>query len=198
MLLPLLTIASIHAYTNEDLTSAINLSSQWIINDHSSNPSLYDLDKPILRQEVAWVVRRASWIVENTTCKNLFDDVSANIPNSWACTEIETIAENWIATLNNDNYNPEKNISKSEVIAMTVRAFKLPYVYDKNKEWNWQKQIVDYVSNEWYIENFSNYNDEATRWFFFRMVDTMKANQEFSEKELNDMLEEILKALWTE
>jgi len=27
------------------------------------------------------------------------------------------------------------------------------------------------------------------------MVDTMKANQEFSEKELNDMLEEILKAL---
>jgi hypothetical protein len=89
--LPLLLVLGIflsvwvEGYTYKELNSANSLAKKGIIKSHSSNPSLYNLNKPVLRQEIALISRRVSGVSESKNCKNLFNDVTSKKPNNWIC-----------------------------------------------------------------------------------------------------------------
>lgn len=160
-----------YSYTSEESQSANNLAIKWIIKDHSDNTELYNLDSPVLRQEIALISRRVSWIKENTNCKNIFNDVSAIKPNDWACKNIEALVENKLISANK-SFNPENNISKSEALIMFVKSiWFIDFVIDKNSSKNWQEQVVDFAVKNKIVERFTDYNTEAKRWWIFKIAD---------------------------
>jgi hypothetical protein len=55
---------------------------------------------------------------------------------------------------------------------MLIKAIWFDYNYDTtNPKW-WQEQIVDYAAEYWIVDNFSDYNTLATRWWIFVVADT--------------------------
>ncbi len=164
-------LTNISAYTSEELESANNLAKKWIIKNHSDNPELYNLDSPVLRQEIALVSRRVSWVKENGKCKWLFNDITATKPNDWACKNIEALVENDLISANT-SFNPEKNISKSEALIMFIRSiWFIDFVIDGDSSKNWQEQVVDFAVENEVAERFTDYNTEAKRWWIFKVAD---------------------------
>ncbi len=126
------------AYTSLELDAANNLAKKWIIKNNSSNPNLYNLDKPVLRQEIGLISRRVSWVAENSSCKNIFKDVSSTKPNDWVCKNIEALVENKLISAN-EFFNPERNISKSEALIMFIKSIGfIDFEIDEKSEKNWQ------------------------------------------------------------
>jgi len=53
---------------------------------------------------------------------------------------------------------------------MMIKArFKNEYSFNNNNSDSWQKQVVDYAVSKWLVENFSDYDWLATRWFVFEI-----------------------------
>lgn len=150
-----------------EFDSASLLAKKWIIVDRSNNTELYKLKDYVLRQEISAVARWIAWIEKNLTCKNIFKDISDKKPNSWICFTIEALLEkNFIAK--NERFRPEDKITKAEAVWMIVKAaYGNEYKFDSSKEWNWQKQVVDFAVSKWLTQNFSDYNSFATRGFVF-------------------------------
>ena len=166
-----------------ELDSANNLALKWIINDNSLNPELYNLDSVALRQEIALVSRRVSWIEEKEACNNVFSDISLTSPNDWACKNIEALVENDLIS-RNESFRPEDNISKSEALIMFVKAiwFK-DFKIDNDSEKNWQEQVVEFSVNIWIVEHFTDYNEKAKRWWIFQIADfAINIKEERTEK----------------
>ena len=162
---------NIFAYNSEELNSANNLAKKLIIKNHFDKPEQYNLDSPVLRQEIALISRRVSWVKESNSCKNLFDDVSAFKPNDWACKNIEALVENELISAN-ASFNPENNISKSEALIMFVKSiWFIDFVIDSSSSKNWQEQVVDFAVKNEIAERFSDYNAEAKRWWIFKIAD---------------------------
>jgi len=172
--LPLLSIfifSTSFSYTSMELDSANNLATKWIIKNNSTNPNLYNLDNRVLRQEIALVSRRVSWVEENVDCKNIFYDLSAVNPNDWACKNIEALVENDLIS-RNESFRPEDNISKSEALIMFIKSigfvdFK---IYEESEK-NWQQQVVEFAVENEVVENFTDYNAEAKRGWIFQIAD---------------------------
>jgi hypothetical protein len=72
----------------------------------------------------------------------------------------------------NFNFRPEDKITKSETIAMLIKAIWFDYKLDEKSSKNWQEQIVEYASKKWVIKNFTDYNTYATRGWVFQVADT--------------------------
>ncbi len=158
-------------YSNDSfIIAANNLASKWIIVDHSSNTEQYNLKQNVLRQEIANISRKLAWIDKFTKCKNIFSDLSIKKPNNWACLSIEPLVEKGILS-RNSTFRPESNITKTEVLKMIIKSSWLDYYFDSKSSQNWQEQIVDYAVNKWLINNFTDYNTFATRWWIFEMTD---------------------------
>ena len=175
----------VSAYNFDEITAANKLAEEEIINNHSDDIKKYNLDNYILRQEMAAITRKLAWIEKANECKSIFEDVSNTKPNNWACKNIEPLVENWFLS-KNKLFNPEKNISKTEALAMIVRAiWKSEYKKDETSEKNWQEQLVDFAVKNKIIENFTDYNKEATRWWIFNIANKAK---EIKEKMLLDTL----------
>jgi hypothetical protein len=166
-----------------ELESANDLAKKWIIKNNSSNPSLYNLDSPVLRQEIALISRRVSWVNESTDCKNTFSDVTSVIPNNWACKNIEALVENNLIS-QNEFFRPEDNISKSEALIMFIKSIGFTYFeIDEDSEKNWQEQVVEFAVENWVVEDFSDYNSEAKRGWIFKVADfSIKIKEERMEK----------------
>ena len=154
-----------------ELESANSLASKNIINDHSNNPDGYNLDDNVLRQEIAAVARWVAKLDKKAMCDNIFSDLSATNPNSWACVNVEVLVDNNLIS-RNTNFRPEDKITKSETIAMLIKAIWFDYQYNPNSSKNWQQQIVEYAAKKWVIEEFSDYNTDATRGWVFQVADT--------------------------
>lgn len=151
---------------NTYLDSANYLANLWIINKKSSSIE-YELDKNVLRQEIAAVAVWIAWINKKTTCDNLFSDVKINSSNNWACYSIEALAYNNIIAKNN-KFSPNSFISKAEAVWMMVKvAFGNEYIFDASKWTTWMQQVVEFAVDKGIIENFTNYDTPATRWFVF-------------------------------
>lgn len=176
-------ISLVIASDSLEIDSANNLAAKWIIANHSDNTDLYNLDKPVLRQEIGLISRRVSWVSENSTCKNLFDDVTASIPNNWVCKNIEALVENNLIS-DNDNFNPEKNISKSEALIMFIKSiWFVDFKVDEKSKKSWQEQVVEFAAQNWVTERFTDYNAEAKRWWIFKIADfSIKIKEERIKK----------------
>lgn len=121
--------------TNEKLPSGITqdqlskmsdgdyLAALWYI---TKKPSLsaYKLQEYVPKQEVVALATRLAdvKIDNNYQCQNIFSDVSAGKPNSWACRVIENAYQEGIITKENDFFGPESRTNLVEAVGMLLRA----------------------------------------------------------------------------
>jgi len=168
--------------SQSEIEAANSLWNRWIINNHSDNPWKYNLNDNVLRQEIAAVARGVAGLDKKKICENEFLDVSANLPNDWACNNIEVLVDNDLIS-KNKTFRPEENITKSEAVAMLIKSIGFDFSYNPNGIWNWQEQVVLFASRNWLIENFTDYNTDATRWWVFKFADsTIKKDEEIKEQ----------------
>ena len=153
------------------LESANSLAEQEIINDHVNDPENYNLTDNVLRQEIAAVARWVAKLEKKDKCDNIFGDLSDTNPNTWACRNVEVLVDNELIS-KNDNFRPEDKITKSETIAMLIKAIGFDYELDSSSSKNWQQQIVEYAAEKWVIDLFTDYNTNATRGWVFQVADT--------------------------
>jgi len=154
-----------------ELESANSLAEQKIINNHVKDPKNYNLTDNVLRQEIAAVARWVAKLEKKGKCDNIFTDLSDTNPNTWACKNVEVLVDNDLIS-KNDNFRPEDKITKSETIAMLIKAIWFDYELDSSSDKNWQEQIVEYAASKGVIELFTDYNTDATRWWVFQVADT--------------------------
>ena len=169
--------ALVSAYTPEELEAAENLANRWIIQAHPWDPSAYNLDSPVLRQEIALISRRVSGVPEKSRCDNIFNDVTATTPNTWVCKNVEALVDNNLISAN-PSFNPENNISKSEALIMFIKSIGFPdfEITDPN---NWQEEVVAFGVANWVVDNFTDYNTEAKRGWIFKIADySIKVKEE--------------------
>lgn len=181
------------------ISAANSLASRGIINDHEDDPESYNLDDNVLRQEIAAVARWVAWLDKKKTCDNIFDDVKIDTPNKWACFNVEPLVENDLIS-KNKFFRPEDKITKSESIAMLIKAIWFDYKLDENSSKNWQEQVVEYAVSKWVVENFTDYDTEATRWWIFVVADTtieVKAIEVEKQKYSDEVLLEVDEILST-
>jgi hypothetical protein len=72
----------------------------------------YMLNELVARQEaVAMAMRLLNiYLPPNYTCKNIYKDVTASRPNTWACQVIEMALEKGIVTNKTKTFSPEEKI----------------------------------------------------------------------------------------
>ncbi|PZM85681.1 hypothetical protein DLH72_01710 [Candidatus Gracilibacteria bacterium] len=153
------------AYSSSQVEAANKLADKGIVVKHS-NPADYQLDRQVLRQEIAAVARGLAGLAKKDTCSNTFKDVSATKPNTWACFSVEALSDAGLIA-KNENFRPEANITKAEAIGMIVKA---RYGNEYNPvagNGDWQKQVVDFAHGKGIVDQFSNYTTPATRGFIF-------------------------------
>ncbi len=162
-----MVVSGANASTQAQINAANELAAKNIINDNSANPAGYQLDQFVLRQEIAAVARGVNGVAKKATCDNLFTDVSATNPNTWACYTVEALRDaNLIAA--NSTFRPEAKITKAESIGMVVKAAcGEKYSYDASKGTTWQEQVVAFAVEKSFTTSFTDYNALATRGFVF-------------------------------
>ena len=183
-----LFVSGTSAYSTNELTAANFLAKKGYIVDQTANPANYQLDRQVLRQEIAALARARANVEKTTTCMNVFRDVSATTPNTWACYTVEALANAGLIA-KNPNFRPEANITKAEAVGMIVKAaYGSEYAPEAGKG-DWQKQVVDFASAKGVISNFTNYTTPATRGFVIELTaNTLKENKDVS---LEDLLNQL-------
>lgn len=184
-----LFVSGTSAYSTNELTAANFLAKKGYVVDQSANPANYQLDRQVLRQEIAAVARARANVEKTTTCMNVFRDVSATTPNTWACYTVEALANAGLIA-KNTNFRPEANITKAEAVGMIVKAaYGSEYAPEAGKG-DWQKQVVDFAVAKGVVSNFTNYTTPATRGFVFELTaNTLKENKDTS---LEDLLNQLM------
>lgn len=134
-----------------------------------SNTADYQLGRQVLRQEIAAVARGIAKVEKTSTCTNLFKDVSATKPNTWACYTVEALANAGLIA-KNANFRPEANITKAEAVGMIVKARYGNEYNPVSGAGEWQKQVVDFAVSKGIASQFTNYNTPATRGFVFEVA----------------------------
>lgn len=99
------------------------LATFWYITKKSSIAA-YKLKESVLRQELVALATRLGNVEmeDNYQCRNLFVDVSASKPNSWACRIIENAYDEGIVSKDNDSFYPEAKITLVEAVGILLRA----------------------------------------------------------------------------
>lgn len=158
-----------YSFTASQLDSANRLAWDGIINDKSETPAEYNLDQNVLRQEIAAVARWVADFQKTSRCDSEFSDVTATVPNTWACYSIEALLNaNLIAS--NDNFRPEDNITKAEGLWMLVKAAcGDDYSFKSSEPGAWQEQVVAYADDKKIVDSFTDYNTPATRGWVFEV-----------------------------
>ncbi len=164
-----------------EIEAANDLAKRWIINDHRNDIKLYNLNKKVLRQEIAAVTRWVAKIEKSKKCENIFKDLSSILPNTWACLNVEALVKNNFLA-RNIFFRPEENITKAESLWMLIKAIWFDYKFDKNNSKSWQEQVVDFATNKWIIERFNDFNSFATRWFVFKIADVKLVEKKDEKK----------------
>ncbi|MFK7780531.1 MAG: S-layer homology domain-containing protein [Candidatus Gracilibacteria bacterium] len=165
-----------------ELDAANSLAEQEIINNHINDPENYNLNDNVLRQEIAAVARGVAKLEKKDKCDNIFSDLSDTKPNTWACRNVEVLVDNNLIS-RNDTFRPEDKITKSEAIAMLIKAIGFDYEYNPESSYNWQYQVVTFAANMGVVDNFTDYNTDATRGWIFQVADvTIKKDEEIKRQ----------------
>lgn len=188
ILCSLFVSTSFATYTNTDMTDSANtLAERSVISDKSENPSTYNLNDNVLRQEIGLIAMRIAGLQKKSSCSGLFKDVTATTPNDWACIHIEPLVESGLIS-RNENFRPEDNITKAESLKMLIKAIGYDFEYDSTSSVSWQKQYVDFAVSHDIIEEFTDYNTLASRgWVFVVAAHTIETKEEEDEKEDDEM-----------
>lgn len=181
----------VSAYSPAQLEAANALAAKGIIVT-KADAAGYNLDQNVLRQEIAAVARGVAGLEKATVCNNVFSDVSAKVPNTWACYSIEALYNaNLIAS--NSTFRPEANISKAEAVGMMVKAaYDGEYVYNSKLSTSWQEQVVAFAVEKGIISPFTNYDTAATRGFVFEVGTSAMSAGSSEDDLLGDLLGNLL------
>lgn len=183
----------VSAYSTAEVEAANYLAQAGVINNHTANPAGYNLDQNVLRQEIAAVARGVAGLDKKTTCDNVFSDVTATTPNTWACFSVEALADAGLIALNAE-FRPEANITKAEAVGMMVKAaFDDEYTFDSSKGTSWQEQVVAFAAMNGVTPSFTNYDTPATRGFVFEAG--AAALMAMEEEDEDDILSNLLDGL---
>ena len=196
---------SVTTFANYDysnmLDSANDLAQREIISDKSNSPSDYNLESDVLRQEIGLIAMRVAKLDKKSTCSGLFKDISGTTPNDWACVHIEALVDNDLISAN-DYFRPEDNITKAESLKMLIKAIGYDFEYDVNSSISWQEQYVDFAVSKGIVDNFTDYNVNASRgWVFVVAAHTIEikqkeeAQEEMQKDEDEQYSDEVLKTL---
>jgi hypothetical protein len=183
LMIPMMLPLSAIAFDAGDMLEAANsLAQREIIKDKSEKPSEYNLEDNVLRQEIGLIAGRLAKLEKNTVCSGLFKDITATKPNDWACTHIEPLVENNLIS-KNDYFRPEDKITKAESLKMLIKAIGYDFEYDPSSSVSWQKQYVDFAVEKEIVEEFTDYNVNASRGWVFAVADHVIVVKEREEKE---------------
>ena len=179
-----ISLSSFASYDfDEMLESANDLAQREVISDKSQNPSDYNLNANVLRQEIGLIAMRVAKLDKKSTCSGLFKDISATSPNDWACAHIEALVDNDLISAN-EYFRPEDNITKAESLKMLIKAIGYDFEYDKNSSVSWQEQYVDFAVEKGITDEFSDYNVKASRgWVFVIAAHTIEVKQKEEAQE---------------
>lgn len=177
-----LMVTGVSAASSSHIEAANKLAGKGIINDHSTDTAKYELNRNVLRQEIAALARGVANLAKSTTCNNPYKDVTATIPNDWACYSIQPLKDNMLIA-DNEYFRPEAKITKAEAVGMIVKAaYGSEYEYNNDLKTNWQAQVVAFAVSKGLTKNFTDYNALATRGFIFEV-----AANTFSEEISEDL-----------
>ncbi|QFR39247.1 S-layer homology domain-containing protein [Candidatus Gracilibacteria bacterium 28_42_T64] len=151
----------------------------------------YHLDDYIFRQEFAKIATLVADLDPKTICDNIFADVSAITPNTWACKYIEALADAGKISTSNTNFHPEGYITKAETLAAILSAVDLGYSFNSTIDDTWQKQVVDFAVERGIVENFTNYDSLTTRGFLFSVAYAAYVNEDDDDL-LSDLLGDLI------
>ena len=142
LIILLLSVVTISVTALDGYSAAQNLAASGIISQKSTQAD-YRLDDNVLRQEVIGTAVKLQGIElpDSYRCLNMFDDVSATDPNTWACRAIELAADSGLISKSNSVARPEETITRSEALAIVMATKDFP---DGN-----ESQPVDARANDW-------------------------------------------------
>ncbi|MGB2110433.1 MAG: S-layer homology domain-containing protein, partial [Patescibacteria group bacterium] len=167
-----------------EINAATSLAKKGFINEVETVAD-FRLDATITRAEAAKVAAMIAGVTPNDSCEGKFTDVSATTPNDWVCGYVEALLEEGLLSANAE-YNPERNLSKTESLKMMMEAAGEEVEYGND----WQADFVAHAVEAGYISTFADFNTAATRGFVFVAADNSHtANDE------GDLLEDILDQL---
>lgn len=158
-------------YVSDERAGAEFLASKGYINVKSFNPDKYNLEATITRKEVMKLIS-GLWNLElSESCQGIFADVA----DDWGCKHIEAaLLSEYISS--NQGFRPNDTLTRSEALKLIFKARGIQKRYETN---NWQE---DYISSAYYLgyidQKFSQYNESATRGWFFSVA--AKTFKEFS------------------
>lgn len=141
------------AYTQTAVDNANFLAGKGIVTKQSDE-KLYRLDDYITRAELVGISLKlkGTTLPENYQCKKYFSDVTAN---DWICRAVEIAADEGLISRTNKTFNPQRNITRSESLAIILKASGL---LDKMPE-----ILTNYISSDFVfvpqkidIENYLN------------------------------------------
>ncbi len=177
--------AGVAAMDLAEINAATSLAKKGFINNVTTVAD-FRLDDTITRGEAAKVAAMIASVEPKTSCEGKFADVSATTPNNWVCGYVEALLEKGLLSAN-ENYNPERNLSKTESLKMMMEAAGEEVEYSNS---TWQADFVAHAVAEGYISTFADFNSAATRGFVFVAADNSHtANND------DDLLGEILDEL---
>jgi len=175
----------VSAYSTSEIEAANTLAQAGVIVDQSANPAAYNLDQNVLRQEIAAVARGVAGLSKETVYSNVFSDVTATTPNTWAWASVNALANAGLVA-KNPTFRPEANISKAEAVGMVVKAaFGDQYSFDSSKGTTWQEQVVAFAVANGVVSSFTNYDTAATRGFVFDAAANAMSTE---DEEIDDVI----------
>jgi subtilisin family serine protease len=140
----------------------------------TKKPSLaaYKLQEYVLRQEVVALATRIGNVemADYYQCRNIFADVSASKPNSWACRVIENAYDEWIVSKDSNYFGPEAKISLVEAVGMLLRAGDINIQkYSGGEIEPWKINIIGTAFNLGIVERDFDFSPDrsATRGVIF-------------------------------
>ncbi len=160
----------------EDPIFAANfLATKWVIEDHSSDTSLYKVYENISRREMLKIMMNLSELIVVDRCNGQFKDLDAS---DWGCKYAEAAADVWFIA-KNEYFRPDDNVTQIEALKMIMQAKNIVKI-----------EVSDWRAgySEWAVEAglilspTLDYDAFAQRWWIFRV----------SSKTFPDMLEQSM------
>lgn len=138
----------------------------------------YRLQDKILRQEVIGMALKIRWIKlpEYYFCKDYFSDVQYNPQNNWVCRAMELAADDGIISRKNTKARPTDFITKSETLAILMKAANVSYPKNVSRDGystkllQWQVDVVNAAESSSIISSGQDFgaNELAYRWDVFK------------------------------
>jgi hypothetical protein len=138
--------------SDNGLKSAKYLADLWFIQKRGTDAE-YNINSYVTRAELTAIALKFAGekVPEPYTCKKYFEDVTKN---DWVCAVVEKAADIGLISRNNKKFDPQRNISSPEAIALVLRSSKLETKINVDNLSSYEHPKVAFVPHGGSIENW--------------------------------------------